>query len=281
MLKECLEIFEKILEENGDDFIIDSHIPANGTYIIVDTSCNDFKIKESFDINLDKKTGNIKGQNNIYFNDIKKYDYYSKLIDMNKPIDSKKIIHSNNYLSFYVKKESISNKKLNNEIIDNYYDILKDPIKKYSSKSKSKLVYEKLEQEIGIVDKNFLERIRKWIKSNIFNLDIDINGKDYLKIFFEAPIEFYLKESNRYLIPNIYNSNDYNEIINDKIYGLPNDNMGLNSKKPYLESKTRKIKVPYLIDNKEALLQKKFFDYLMSCATLQYFNNIFYQKILL
>lgn len=272
MLKECLEVFKEIIAEDGEDFIIDSHIPANGTYIIIDTSGDNFEVKEIFEIKLDKKTGNIEGQNNIYFSKVRKYDYYSKLIDMNKPIDSKKIIHSNNYLSFYVKKESIGNKKLTNEIIDNYYDTLKDPMKKYSSKAKARLSYQKLEEEIGVVDKDFLEKVREWIKFNVFDLDIDKNSKDYLKIFFEVPIELYMKESDRYLIPNIYNCNDYNQLIDGKIYGLPNDNMGLNAKKPYLENKTRKSKVSYLIDTKEALLQKKFFDYLMSCATLQYFN---------
>ena len=33
------------------------------------------------------------------------------------------------------------------------------------------------------------------------------------------------------------------------IYGLPNNNMNLNSKKPYLENKSRKTKVQYLVDN--------------------------------
>lgn len=44
--------------------------------------------------------------------------------------------------------------------------------------------------------------------------------------------------------------------------------MGLNSKKPYLENKTRKIIVPYLIDNTNILLQKKFFDYLMNFVVI-------------
>ena len=49
---------------------------------------------------------------------------------MNKPIDSKKVIHSNNYLAFAVKKESIVTGKLTEVIIDNYYDTLKNPLEK-------------------------------------------------------------------------------------------------------------------------------------------------------
>lgn len=48
---------------------------------------------------------------------------------MNKPVDSKKVIHSNNYLAFAVKKESITS-KLTETIIDNYYDTLKNPLEK-------------------------------------------------------------------------------------------------------------------------------------------------------
>ena len=46
------------------------------------------------------------------------YDYYSKLVDMNKPMDTTKTIHSNNYLSVFIKKENIKKgniKKVNNK----------------------------------------------------------------------------------------------------------------------------------------------------------------------
>lgn len=277
MLKDCLEIFEPILKQEGDKLIIDYHIPSDGTYIIVDICEDEMKMREPFDINFDKKTGKILGSNERDYNKARMYDYYSKLIEMNKPIDLKKTIHSNNYLSFSLKKESIRNKKLNNEIIDNFYDILKEPMTKYQSKMKSREIYKKLEGDIGKVDGALLERIRSWIKDNIFKIDIGEKSKDYLKIFFRfedenKTIELYKKESDRYLIPNIYNKNDYNEIIDDKVFGFPSDNMGLNAKKPYLDNKTRKINIPYLIDSDEALLQKKFFDYLSGYATRQQYN---------
>ena len=56
------------------------------------------------------------------------------------------------------------------------------------------------------------------------------------------------------------------------IVGLPNDNMGMNSKKPYLENKTRKVKVPYLLDQESALLQSKFFDYLFGQVSKKRFH---------
>ncbi len=165
-----------------------------------------------------------------------------------------------------IKKESLSNGKLTKDIIDNYYKILSNPYLKYT-KSKAKEIYKSIENDLEDIDQELLEKIKEWIKLNIFKLEefnINITGKGYLKIFFDVPIENYQAEGKRYLIPNIYNSNDFNEKVENIVYGLPNDNMNLNSKKPYLENKSRKVKVPYLVDEKQVLLQKKFFDYLMA-----------------
>ena len=61
MLKDCLDVFKKIYDEEGEDY--------------------------------------------KYF---KQLDYLSRLINTQKPIDSKKVIHSNNYLSFFIKKDNIN-----------------------------------------------------------------------------------------------------------------------------------------------------------------------------
>ncbi|MBC2456528.1 type I-B CRISPR-associated protein Cas8b/Csh1 [Clostridium beijerinckii] len=272
MLKDCLEVFKTLLDMNGDEFIMDSYIPADGTYVLVEPKNDSFEIRETIDIRLDKKTKEISGKSNSNFKKICNYDYNSTL-DIQKALDRKKVIHSNNYLSFFIKKESLTNGKLTDEIIDNYYEVLSNPLMKYSKsndlKSKNATrIYRTVEEELGEVDIDTLESLRNWIKENIFNLNIDITGKDYLKIFFEYPIKDYEREGKRFLIPNIYNSNEFNITIKEDIYGLPNDNMGLNSKKPYLENKTRKVTVPYLVNNSDILLQKKFFDYLMNYAAL-------------
>ena len=270
MLQDCVEVFKKLYEEKGSKLIIDNHIPSDGTYVLISLDNSEGKIIDSFRINYNKKTGELEGRENEHFKKICNFDYNSKLIDMNKPIDRKKIIHSNNYLSFFIKKENLNNGKLTEEIIDNYYDILSNPYLKYN-KSKAKEIYKSVENQLEEIDQEILEKVKNWIKENIFKLDkldIDTTGKDYLKIFIDLSSEKYECEGRRYLIPNIYNSNDFNEKIEDKLYGLPNNNMNLNSKKPYLENKSRKTKVPYLVDNEEILIQKKFFDYLMNLATL-------------
>lgn len=262
MLEQALKYFNSTYEKKGDALILDNYIPSDGTYVIVTPFDEDFEIIDKVEIKQDKKTKEI-DRSNKYLDFICMADYYSGLIDMNKPIDVKKIIHSNNYLSFFVKKESFASNKLKDEIIENYYNVLRNPRLKYS-KPKAKALYNLVEEEIGAVDEEKLIKIEKWIKENIFELGNSVTGKDYLKVFFYYDEKEFEQEGKRYLITNIYNNNDFNEIVDGDVYGLPNNNMGLNAKKPYLENKTRKVKVPYLINQNQVLSQKKFFDYLMN-----------------
>lgn len=272
MLGECLEIFGSYTEEERERRILDYYIPKPGSYILVG---KDGEVMSATDFKLDKKTGEI-NRSAVHFNEFCYYDYYSNLISMNKPQDAAKIIHSNNYFSFWVKKESILNGKLTPEIIDGYYEVLEHPEKK-CEKTKSLPIYEKLEAEIGQVDTEVLQKNKKWIQEHIFTmdnlgLDIDMGKKDYLKIFFEAEREEYQREGNRYFIPNIYNSNQYNITVNGETLGLPDNNQGMNAKKPFLSIKTRKSIAPYLLNKDDVILQKQFFDYLMNFAMVGKYN---------
>jgi CRISPR-associated protein Csh1 len=255
MLKDCLDVFKKIYDEEGEEFILDSYTLSEGSYLLVNESGNIDRILE-----VEKKDNDTTDEDYKYF---KQLDYLSRLINTQKPIDSKKVIHSNNYLSFFIKKDNINRNKLKEEIIDGYYDALKNPLIKY--KKEKAQMYKTMEEKYGQVDGKKLERCRSWIKQNIFSI-LESNNikkdKNYLKIFFESGISEYREENEKYLIPNIYNNTDYNIEIDGKIYGLPNDNMNLNSKKPFLENRSRKNSIPYLIDTDEVLIQKKFFDYL-------------------
>lgn len=271
MISECLWVFQKQLEMYGEDLILRDYIPADGTYVLLD---KDYNVKSTAEIKIDKKTGNL-DRSATYYNEICYYDYHSKLISMNKPQDPAKIIHSNNYYSFWVKKESIINGKLTEEVIDKYYEILEQPIKKYE-KGKALELYQSVEEMLGDVDKEVLQKNKAWIKGHIFSMDqiieVDLEKKDYLKIFFEAEHSAYEKEGKRYFIPNIYNSNNYNIKIGDKVLGLPDNNQGMNAKKPFLSIKTRKVATPYLLDENQVMLQKQFFDYLMNFVSAGKYN---------
>ena len=276
MFKECLDVFLEMLKHE-DNLILKGYIPADGSYVIVK---NDGTVKNA-DIKFDKKTRNLNCTDDTLLNDICFYDYHSKLISMNKPIDIKKVIHSNNYLAFAVKKESITT-KLTEAIIDNYYDTLKNPLeKKYKKSKEASKIYQKFEEEHSVVNIELLEKCRSWIKQHIFSIDklvnVDLEKKEYLKIFFEVfetneednkkNKELFIQEDNRYIYPNIYNNNYYNVEVDGKIQGIPDNNMGMNAKKPFLSIKTRKNPASYLLDGDTALLQKQFFEYLMNFAS--------------
>ena len=100
MLEELRESFQAMLEEIGERLILDE-------YLLFLTESG-YWIGDTLEIQYNRKEGKIAGSESKYYDLICYLDYWSKLIDMNKPVDSKKVIHSNQYLSFFVKKDSIS-----------------------------------------------------------------------------------------------------------------------------------------------------------------------------
>ena len=286
MLKDCIEIFARELEKteeqfgNREKFILDSYIPADGDYIVVQ---KDGTLK-SRSFKLDKKTRTLNGMisGSQLDDDIKFYDYHSRLVSKDKPQDPKKAIHSNNYLSFWIKWNKLDNMELVMQAIDRYYDVLKNPKAKYKNIYDAKM-YDYIAEKVGDVDQEKLEYSRNWIKQNIFKLKdmgIELTGKNYLKIFFEDDKELYAREEQRYLITKLFNKNDYSTEIDGQILGPPNDNLTLNPKKPYMEHKTRKIMVPYLLTTQNALVQRMFFDYLMNEANKGNTNLFFDNSVL-
>lgn len=274
MLMECMTIFQKHANDEVDKMILDHYTPAEGFYLILEETKDGFMERKHYEVKQDKKTKSL----NLSMEEqreISELDYYCKLIDMNKAVDHKKIIQSNNFLSFWIKKESLTNGKLTEQIIEHYYEVLCNPNKKYAKSKKDYELYQLVEKEIGSVNKEKLEKIKLWVKENINQLPYEIVGKDYLKLFFICEGVNFQTEGKRYILPNIYNKNDYNIMIGDMIYGLPNENMALDSKKPYLENKNRKYKVPTLINLDNIILRKKFFDYLWGQASQGNYNLYF------
>ena len=286
MLKDCLEIFNEHLKKtkeacgDGDRLILDTYVPADGDYLIVH---KDGKV-EKCTVVMDKKTRTVQADwdeaSDAYYQ-LKFYDYHSRLVSMDKPQDPKKVIHSNNYCAFWVKWDSFENGKMDLSALDRYFDVLKDPVEKYK-KPQDRNMYAFILEQVGEVDQEKLELHRKWLKEHLFCIDelgLHLKKKNYLKIFFEAEDSLYLKEEQRYLVTKIFNKNDYNMEYNGEIWGLPNDNLGLNAKKPFMENKTRKVTIPYMVTTQEALQQRKFFDYLMNQANLGCINIFFdYEK---
>ena len=266
MIDEALEVFKKIYDKEGEKLVVNKHIPKDGTYILVNIKSG--KIIEKLNIFYDKKSKKIDGELNQYYGYFRAFDYYSNLIDMNKPMDPKKTIHSNQIYSFFIKKDSIRENKLTKSIIEGYKKNLLNPEEKYNSKE-AKELYKNIAEKLPKIEKDIVEDIFLWIEDNVNeNLLENDNKKDYLKIFFveedlDKSLEVFKNEHKRYIIPNIFNSNDYNKKIGETIYGLSNNNMGLNAKKAFLENKTRRVSTPYLVNTDEILLQYAFYNYLL------------------
>lgn len=267
MLDNCIEIFRKsdMLKQ-----VLDGYVPADGDYLIYEWNSGNFKLKKHLKVKQDKKTREI-GISSKERRELAELDYYCKLLEMNKPIDPKKVIHSNNYLSFWMKKENLDSGKLTEEIIDKYYEILSTPTIKYT-KMKDRMLYESAELKLGEINQIALQTVKEWIKENLTKLPIEISGKDYLKLFFLMPDTDIKTEGERYLIPNLFNKNDYNQKIGEEIFGVPNNNMQMNAKKPFLEYKDRLQKVPMLESTEKVLDKKLFFDYLLNCAANGTYN---------
>ena len=284
MLKDCIEIFQKKIEHignecgNADALILDNYIPADGDYIVVKKDESIVKCS----IKMDKKAGRLVkdlSDGDSQYEDIVFYDYHSRLVSNRKSQDPKRIIQSNNYLSFWVKKDSLTNGKLNMKSIERYFDILSNPRAKYKNAKDSRM-YDYIFPVVGEGIQEILEICRYLIIQHIFNMHdfgVVTSGIDYLKIFFEEDRDLYINEEKRYVMTKIFNKNDYNIDINEQTYGLSNDNLALNSKKPYMEHKTRKNVVSYLITLEEAVTQRKFFDYLLNEANRGY-TNIFFDS---
>ncbi|OON99503.1 MAG: hypothetical protein ATN35_12235 [Epulopiscium sp. Nele67-Bin004] len=265
MLKQCQEIFQIEYNTKGEALITNNYTLDEGIYILVNKN---YEAQEPFIFVKPKKLKQGKEaekiDRNSEYNMFAEMDYYSKLIEMNKPIDPKKAIHSNNLYSVWVKAENLSNGKLTDQIIDGYFNVLANPQAKYKKSKILSELYQNVEEQVGEVDLDKLEKNREWIKNNIFNYGYQTKG--YVKIYFEADIAIYKQEAERYLKVNIFNKPETIIKTKDDIIGAPSNNFGLNDNKVYLRNKTRKCDVPYLITAEEAILQKKFFDYLYNEA---------------
>lgn len=270
MLKDCMEIFEKRLEKYRGDtdrdeisFITDSYVLADGTYLLMDIETGKILKTLEVDKNTDKSSESYK--------EFAQKDYSSRLIDMNKSIDSSKQIHSNNYLSFFMKKEAIVSKKLKEENFDKYYDVLKNPLLKHS-KNCDKELYLSFENKNGKPNEELIlkckNNIQKFLFTNAGTNKKYWENEGYLKIFFNESLDSYKIESDRHVFVKIYNKNDDNVKDEDnQIFGLPNNNMALDDKKPFIKNRNRKVSIPCYMSQNGVFRQKLFFDFLFNLVS--------------
>jgi len=269
MIYDILDVFKKQYEEKGDKLILDNYLLKDGLYVKInkDESLEYFIFKNNKDEKIKEYcfqdlNGNI---NTTMYQWFKERDYYSGYLNSNKAFGDKKI-HNINYLSLFIKLESFTNpeKLISENVIEKQFDDLKTfaKFKKKEEKEILKVFEDKLnsQERLDDIDKKYY-----LIKENLNSIvETAKNSKvtHYIKIFFDEYIGKYKNESKFYYAIKIFNDIKYSKKINNEILGLSNSNMGLNSKKPFLESKTKNNYVPFFITDENALMLKSFFDWL-------------------
>lgn len=259
MLNEFISHQTQYPEFDPDTLVVQNYRPKPGLY---------FRLNENGSIvefHLTKKA--ILPENDPLLDWFKQADFASSLIEMNKPVDPKKQIHSNNLFTLFLKRDTFLQQgefhpKLQ-EHVGRYFDALLSIRDKESADILSAAGYEPLSAET-VEQSKFrflaaLPEIREQIRQKESDKEIKENDNCYIKLFLEAPLDAYSYESGRYLLPKIFNSNSYNLEINGQVLGLSNANMGMNAKKPYLEHKTTAFEVPYRITAEEGVLLRQLF----------------------
>jgi len=266
MIYDVLEVFRKEYEFKGDKLILDNYQLKDGLYIKVNADDSlDYYISET--VKKDKIFRTLDGiaaDNMLDW--FKERDYYSGYLNSNKSFFDKKI-HNVNYLSFFVKVESFnenSDKQLNLLSIKGQYLALLN-YKKFTKPKEKEILKSYYKYLNKCSRKKDVVKKYKFIENNIHALTKvaqDNSVVNYVKIFFDTAIEIYKQESEIYYAIKIFNDIGYSKKIEESVFGLSDSNMGLNSKKPFLELKTRKIDSPFMLLDSEAILIKKFFDWL-------------------
>lgn len=240
---------------NPDELAIANHSLKEGLYILIDADGKGYREL------LAEKDNELTGE---LYESIRARDFYSSLIEMNKPVDGKKKIHSNNIYSFtfkYFDPQKASKDEAKKNPINIYSESVNEHIDRYFKAldnwyNENRIVLKKT--TIKPVDKNESKKCKEIFTSFMPVLaelvrKYDLKHGKYIKLFINEPIDKYKEASDLYLLPKVFNNNDYNIEISGEIFGLSNANMGLNAKKPYLVHKTTKYKVPYRITLSEAL----------------------------
>lgn len=184
-----------------EQLAVNGHIPrTDAVYIIADLDNKDF---------MEISAENIKKDREMLIK-----DYFSQLISINKSVDKKKQIQSNNKYTMFIKKIEI----LTEEQLKDYYNVLECP---------------DLEQKKYI----------NWLLQNKSKLS-KFAGR-LIKIFFPATTEEYRSEGRKYFKSRIFSDMQHTEHINGVEMGAP-ITINANYKKPFLLSNPTKSKFPVM-----------------------------------
>ena len=263
MLLELSELLAKT--NNADAIVIDNYTMKDGIYFSLDLNGN---IVDELVVNKDTNK-----YSNLY-QWFKVRDYYSKLVDMNKPVDKNKKIHSNNVFTVFIKTDILPGIGKGDKVLSDddlhkafgdYFDRLMGEPEKVS---KSILDSCNVEEVDPVLSKKCRDILEKGLGLAIERIGDRKGISGYLKLFVisdndsEQDAANYKREGERYVMPKIFNDNSYNVYIDDELMGLSNENMQLNAKKPFLKLYGTRFAAPYRVSLNQALINKKLFEWM-------------------
>jgi len=297
-------------QEKFPNIIQNNYRLKDGVYIRLDLTKSWENQSAAFDVNHLIINRKEEVQNGELLNWFKCQDYASSLIDMNKSVDPKKQVHSNNPLALFMKREVFLEEKqevkftvaenieryllaAGNESVRQKWLELVPPVKRKSGQGLNffqNSEYAKALVYLESVERSKLvEQIAEWYIANRKELTAfmgQLPFKNYVKLFFTFPTDYqklssvqvYELEHILYTIPKIFNSNDYNEIVAEELVGLPSFDMTMNSKKPFLEHKTMRTQAPDRVTLQQAMLAKQTTEWLAAARPPYAMNKIGYES---
>ncbi|MGR6835978.1 hypothetical protein [Syntrophomonas erecta] len=300
MLKDFAPVFADEMEIHPET-LFDNYILKEGLYIRFDLEKSLEENTRDLDYMIVAKKEELDPSKKELANWIKRRDYYSSVLndDMNKCLDlPARKVHNTNCLTLFWKSDLLFGKNPTFKPaelqvhIDNFFNkglsstretLLKVyPITGSTKAEKARNTQQRenffanqyadlLKHLKSKYRQDIFDRARKFWQKHFVDFAIFLNNfkqtnpfSNYIKVFFVATEDFYQKEYQLYMIPRIFNINDFNVIKGDRIYGLPAYDVSMNSKKPFLELKTMRTKVPTRVSLEEAVLIKNFYKWLES-----------------
>ncbi|MFX3619009.1 MAG: hypothetical protein ACE3JK_15990 [Sporolactobacillus sp.] len=288
MIKDLEVVYKKAVEQTNGQIILDNYTLKEGIYLKINPS---LPLQENQKQYIDRLLI-VKKKEEL---DPAKYnlkdwflprDLYSNAISANKFVDTgTKKLHNTNYLTLFMKMDTFiaddpqkekEEKKgkflLESEWRDYIQTFYTEKLTAKDQKMKSILGYTRLKEYLGSERRtDYKNLIKQYLIDNSSDLILWIKKikkeytiKNYVKLFFEAKEQDYLWENQIYMIPSIFLKDDFNVELTSGLYGVPSYNIGLNSKKPFLKSRTKKSTVPLLVSPEEAELRKNLFFWLRS-----------------
>ncbi|MBS7530263.1 hypothetical protein IC619_007130 [Hazenella sp. IB182353] len=300
MLRDLVPQFTITCAENPD-LVNDHHKLAEGLYIRLSLHEPFHEIKDKDYVVIKPKDQGDHAAKSELWRWFRSRDRLSMMLNANKAIDRGKKIHNVHFMALIAKKDSLMGSDKVKPVIDQTYvkqflsGILEKPqakmmdlfpinARKKAERIAQEEVRERFFQEkfpelfahlssekrrkihhevLQFWENNFeqvLEETKKIAQSK--------HVKNYIKLFFQIEDNkdesLYDLEYQAYLFPNIFNVNDYNAVVDDTLLGLPSTDVNMNAKKPFLELKTMKTKVPTRVSLTEAVAGQEMYQWLQN-----------------